>query len=51
MLRVLVHLQAYKGPGVVSSIKAELLECLAEDGFSCVEDAIAADHRKVLQTE
>jgi len=34
---------AYEGPGLVTRIKRELLECLARDGFARVTDAIGAD--------
>jgi len=32
---------AYEGPGLVTRIKRELLECLARDGYSSVTEAIA----------
>jgi dihydroorotate dehydrogenase len=34
---------AYDGPGLVSRIKRELLECLSRDGFARVTDAIGVD--------
>ena len=34
---------AYDGPGLVTRIKRELLECLARDGFARVVDAVGAD--------
>jgi len=36
---------AFKGPAVVHAVKAELAELLRADGFTCVEDAVGADHR------
>jgi dihydroorotate dehydrogenase len=33
---------AYKGPGLVTQIKRELLACLARDGFAKLSDAIGA---------
>ena len=33
---------AFKGPGLVTRIKRELLECLARDGFAKLSDAIGA---------
>lgn len=38
-------LQVYHGPALVPRIKRELLQCLREDGFRSVEEAIGADHR------
>lgn len=37
-------MQVYKGPGLIPSMKQELLRCLEADGFSSVEDAVGADH-------
>ncbi len=34
---------AYEGPGLVTRIKRELLECLARDGYSRVSDATGVD--------
>ena len=34
---------AYEGPGLITRIKRELLECLARDGFARVSDAIGVD--------
>jgi len=34
---------AYEGPGLVTRIKRELLQCLARDGFACVTDAVGID--------
>ena len=31
---------AYEGPGLVSRIKHELIECLARDGYSRIADAV-----------
>lgn len=38
-------LLVYRGPGAVPGIKAELAALLKGDGFSCVADAVGADHR------
>jgi dihydroorotate dehydrogenase len=35
----------YEGPALVTRIKRELAALLARDGFSCVTDAVGADHR------
>lgn len=35
---------SYQGPSVVPRVKKELASCLHADGFSCVQDAIGADH-------
>lgn len=37
---------AYEGPAIVPSIKQQLAECLARDGFSSVAEAVGADHRQ-----
>ena len=37
---------AYAGPAFVPKAKQELAECLARDGFSSVQDAVGADHRR-----
>ena len=34
---------AYRGPGLVTQIKRELLACLARDGFAKIGDAVGAD--------
>jgi len=34
---------AFEGPGLISRIKRELLDCLRRDGFSKVSDAVGAD--------
>jgi dihydroorotate dehydrogenase len=36
---------AYRGPGLVTRIKRELLDCLTRDGFATVRDAVGADAR------
>jgi len=36
---------AYEGPGLVTRIKRELLDCLVRDGFARVTDAIGVDVR------
>jgi dihydroorotate dehydrogenase len=36
---------AYEGPGLVTRIKSELLDCLARDGFANVAAAVGADLR------
>lgn len=40
-----VPVQVYKGPALIPDMKQELLRCLEADGFSCVEEAVGADHR------
>lgn len=35
----------YHGPGLVRKIKKELVECLARDGFTRLDQAIGADHK------
>jgi dihydroorotate dehydrogenase len=37
---------AYRGPGMLPEMKRELLACLEKDGFSAVDQAVGADHRK-----
>jgi dihydroorotate dehydrogenase len=37
---------AYRGPGLVGQIKAELAQRLADDGYARVADAVGAAHRK-----
>jgi len=37
---------AYQGPAMLPKMKAELAQCLADDGFKSVEEAVGADHRK-----
>jgi dihydroorotate dehydrogenase len=37
---------AYRGPGLVTRLQRELVECLARDGFTHVGDAVGAAHRK-----
>ncbi|KAM4592521.1 dihydroorotate dehydrogenase (quinone), mitochondrial [Odontesthes bonariensis] len=37
----------YQGPPVVTKIKRELEKLLKDQGFSCVSEAIGADHREV----
>ena len=37
---------AYDGPALVPRMKRELVECLRRDGFSSVQEAVGADHRK-----
>jgi dihydroorotate dehydrogenase len=34
---------ALEGPGIVSRIKSELLDCLARDGFARIADAVGLD--------
>ncbi len=36
---------AYEGPALVPRLKQELAACLAEDGFTSVQQAVGADHR------
>ncbi len=36
---------AYRGPGLVTRLQSELVECLARDGFAHVGDAVGAAHR------
>jgi len=36
---------AYRGPGLVTRLQRELVECLARDGFTHVGDAVGAAHR------
>lgn len=36
---------AYEGPALIPAIKQQLAECLERDGFSCVSDAVGADHK------
>lgn len=36
---------AYDGPALIPAIKQQLAECLERDGFSCVSDAVGADHK------
>ncbi|GMH33292.1 hypothetical protein BSKO_01126 [Bryopsis sp. KO-2023] len=36
----------YDGPHLVPKIKSELLECLTQDGFRNIEEAVGVDHRK-----
>lgn len=36
---------AYDGPALVPKIKKELAICLEKDGFSCIAEAVGADHR------
>lgn len=37
---------AYDGPALVPQMKQELAACLSRDGFSSVQDAVGADHKK-----
>lgn len=37
---------AYQGPAMLPRMKAEMLQCLAEDGFESIEAAVGADHRR-----
>ncbi|WP_321393294.1 quinone-dependent dihydroorotate dehydrogenase [Emcibacter sp.] len=37
----------YQGPGLVRKIKKELLECLYEDGYSEISQAVGAAHKQV----
>lgn len=36
---------AYEGPPLISKVKRELEDLLKRDGFSCVSEAVGADHR------
>lgn len=38
---------AYQGPAMLPKMKAELVQCLAEDGFDSIESAVGADHRRI----
>ncbi|XP_033847481.1 dihydroorotate dehydrogenase (quinone), mitochondrial [Periophthalmus magnuspinnatus] len=42
---------AYQGPPVVTKIKRELEQLLQEQGFSCVAEAVGADHRITASTQ
>jgi len=35
----------YQGPPVVTRVRRELGELLGESGYSCIKDAVGADHR------
>ncbi|XP_003742907.1 dihydroorotate dehydrogenase (quinone), mitochondrial [Galendromus occidentalis] len=35
----------YRGPPIVETIKKELVQCLKEDGYNHVSDAVGSDHR------
>ncbi len=35
----------YEGPGLVNTIKTDLVKLLEKDGFNSIEDAVGADHR------
>jgi dihydroorotate dehydrogenase len=35
----------FHGPALIPRLKADLAACLKRDGFSCVADAVGADHR------
>ena len=37
---------AYEGPAIVPKIKSELTECLKNDRFAGVWQAVGADHKK-----
>lgn len=41
----LYSMLVYGGTGLVTKIKRDLTQCLKLDGFSCVADAVGADHR------
>ena len=34
----------YAGPGLVAAIKGQLAQCLREDGFATITEAVGADH-------
>ncbi len=36
----------YWGFPIVGKVKRELVECLNQDGFTCVADAVGVDHVK-----
>jgi len=38
--------QTLKGPAMLPKMKAELAQCLADDGFPNVDAAVGADHGK-----
>jgi dihydroorotate dehydrogenase len=45
----LVHLYTafvYGSLPVIGKVKRELAECLRQDGFTCVADAVGADHKR-----
>ncbi|XP_022690746.1 dihydroorotate dehydrogenase (quinone), mitochondrial-like isoform X2 [Varroa jacobsoni] len=44
MVQVLTTL-IYRGPPVVETIKAEMVKCLKEDGYTNVTEAVGADHQ------
>lgn len=35
----------HRGPPVVETIKAEMVKCLKEDGYTNVTEAVGADHQ------
>lgn len=39
----LYSLMVYDGPGIAARVARELSHCLAEDGFSCIADAVGKD--------
>lgn len=36
----------YRGPGMIPAMKSELAALLKADGFTCVAEAVGADHRE-----
>ena len=37
----------YNGPGVISRIRSELIELMAQNGQRCMEDVVGLDHEKI----
>ena len=40
-------MMVYEGPGLVSRVRKELADILAENGYKSVEDAVGADHEDI----